>query len=162
MDQASPTCKLTTNSSSSDDSNTHWLWDTATNCEYYLYLQNKFNWSYQIMTTVHWQIHTLAQCRLKHAEKWIISRFIHEWLPLQDRYHIWSTSVSIQCPSCRQSTEMVEHFMQCPHLDQQAMWHNMHESIYKAQNKHNAFTQCYNALAYGLYQRVPNTQKPSW
>jgi len=47
---------------------------------------------------------------------------------------------------------MVEHFIQCPHPDRQAIWHDIHESIYKANIKHNASTECYNIMAYGLYQ----------
>jgi len=125
----------------------HCLQDSATNMEYQNYLQEKFQWMPQISTTVDWQTHALAQHWLKQAEKQIISKFIHKWLPLQDQYHVHSTSVNNICPSCWQSTETVEHFLQCPHTDWQAIWRTMHDSIYKVHLQQQVPPQCYNALA---------------
>jgi len=102
-------------------------------------------------STIQWQIHALAQRCMKHAEKQIISKFIHKWLPLQDQYYTRSTTVNNQCPSCWCCTEMGDHCMQCPHLDWQAIWHKMHDSLYKIHTQQQVPTQCYNVLSYGLY-----------
>jgi len=103
-------------------------------------------------STVHWQIHALAQQQLTHAERQIISKFIHEWLPLQDYYHVQSNLVNNQCPSCQQCMETVECFLQCPHPDQQAKWQDLHNSIYKIHTQQQVPPQCYTVVAYGLYE----------
>jgi len=128
--------------------------------DYQSYLQGKFQWTTATASTIDWQIHALAQRQLKQTEKFTISKFIHEWLPLQDQYHVHSTSASNLCPSCQQSMETVDHFIQCPHSDQQAIWTNMYNSLYKIHLQQQAPLHCYNALAYGLY-RGCNAQPPN-
>jgi len=109
----------------------HCLCNAATNLLYQHYIQEKFQWTNETASTVNWQIHAIAQQRLTQVEKWIISKFIHEWLPLQDRHHVSSSTTNHQCPSCCCSTKTVEHILQCQHPDQQAIWNELHKSVYK-------------------------------
>jgi len=62
------------------------------------------------------------------------------------------------CPSCCNSIETVEHFLQCSHPNQQAIWCNLHNPVYKLHPQQNVPSQqYYNVLAYMLYKRCKAT-----
>ncbi len=119
----------------------HQLCDVAT---FIFYLQNKFQWTGDSANQVHCKVHQLANQHLLQSEHQIISKFIHEWLPLLDRYHVQSSSANKQCPSCRGAIKTVNHFLNCPHLDCQQIWTTLHDSMFKLHIKQNTPTvlQC--------------------
>jgi len=58
-----------------------------------------------------------------HSECKALIKFTHKWLPLQDCYHIQSTSVDHICSSCQWSPELLSicypaHISTASHLDQ--------------------------------------------
>jgi len=137
------------------------LRDAATSREYQEYLQNKFQWTDATTAQVHWKMHQLANQRLSPSERRIISKFIHEWLPLLDRYHVQSSSISNICPSCRGATEDVSHFLNCPHPDRQQIWTKLHDGVFKLHIKQNAPPSYYNVITHGLYTgRGANSKCP--
>jgi len=129
----------------------HQLRDAATFRSYQEYLQNKFQWADGSAPQVHWKIHQLANQRLTQSERRIISKFIHEWLPLLDWYHVQSSSASKQCPSCRGAIKTVSHFLNCPHPDRQQIWTNLHDGVFQLHIKQNAPPPYFNAIVHGLH-----------
>jgi len=127
------------------------LRDAATRDTYFDYLQNKFEWSLEPNIAVHWQLLKIALPRFNHTEKKTIIKFSHEWLPLQDRYHVKSASADHFCPSCQQSQETVQHFLTCPHPTRQVVWKELHQQILKYSTTHMISTQLQDLIAYGLY-----------
>jgi len=81
-----------------------------------------------------------------------VVKFIHEWLPLQDRHHVQSTSALHLCPSCNQHPETVEHFLTCPHPARQQVWTELHEALHKHQIQNSVSNIFHETLAYRLYQ----------
>jgi len=81
-----------------------------------------------------------------------VVKFIHEWLPLQDRHHVQSASTLHLCPSCNQQPETVKHFLTCPHPAQQQVWKDLHEALHKHQIQNGVSNIFHDILAYGLYQ----------
>jgi len=128
----------------------HHLRDAATFPAYWEYLQTKFQWTNLNTTCIHWKVHQLANHHLTHSERRIINKFIHEWLPLLDRYHVLSNSQTKQCPSCRQAVETTDHFLNCSHPERQQIWNTLHDSIFKLHIQQHAPPQYYNVMANGL------------
>jgi len=62
-----------------------------------------------------WQIIQLALWKFSQSECRTLSKFIHEWLPLQDWYQVHSASLDYSCSSCHSATETVHHFLTCSH-----------------------------------------------
>jgi len=78
----------------------HTLRNASQSPVYLMYLKEKFTWPSCPSMTVQWQIIQLTITRFKQLEQRTITKFIHKWLPLQDRYHVKSTSIEQLCPSC--------------------------------------------------------------
>jgi len=83
------------------------LRDAATQEEYFTYLQEKFDWEIQQIQDIHWPSVNRAMQWLDKLTRRIISKIIHEWLLLETRYHICSTSTLQHCPSCHQQAELL-------------------------------------------------------
>jgi len=129
----------------------HVLRDAATKLTYFEYLTAKFPGITDPAQTIHWPTIRLALKRFKTAERRIISKFIHEWLPLNAR-HQSSTATQVRtCPSCRQTEETVDHFFACRHNDRQQIWKDLHEQLYKHQIKNSVSNIFHDLLATGLY-----------
>jgi len=79
----------------------HVLRDASQCSPYYDYLQNKFSWTTTPEMTVHWPTIQMALTRFTQSEQQILTKFAHEWLPLQDHYHVTSLSTDQVCPSCQ-------------------------------------------------------------
>jgi len=111
-----------------------------------------------------WTVLNLALKCLNKPEQWFISKFIHEWLRLQDHYHVTSASANNLCPSCHISMETVDHFLTCPHHDCQDQWHDLHNCIYKIHFKYNVGGNLHKLLSHGLYigwqTQLPNPLLP--
>jgi len=114
------------------------LRDAATFPAYWEYLQNKFHWISSKPTCIQWKVHQLANQHLTHSECRIINKFIHEWLPLMDRYHVLSSSQNKQCPSCQREIETIDHFLNCSHPERQQIWTKLHDSVFRLHVKQNA------------------------
>jgi len=67
--------------------------------------------------------------RLDKPNRRIISKFIHEWLPLETRYHVRSASTLQHCPSCHQQAETADHFLRCTHPARRQLWDNLIDQI---------------------------------
>jgi len=92
----------------------HSLHDASTKTEYYQYLKEKCNWDNEHIQDIHWPPINRVRQWLTKPECRIISKFIHQWLLLETRYHVQSTSALQHCPSCKQQAETTNHFLQCP------------------------------------------------
>jgi len=93
----------------------HTLRDAATQQTYFDYLAGEFPGLTAPATDIHWPTIQYALKKFKSTEQCTISKFIHEWLPLQTRYQVASLSQDQLCPSCHQAAETVDHFLACPH-----------------------------------------------
>jgi len=100
---------------------------------------------------IHWPTIQLALSRFKASEKRILTKFVHEWLPLQDRYHVKSASIGQICPSCRQTKETAQHFLACNHTDRKIIWGELHQSLEKHAIHHDISPTLHALYAYGLY-----------
>ncbi len=130
----------------------HQLCDAATQQPYFDYLTSKFQWTENAKTTVYWPAIQLALRWFKATEWCMLQKFMHEWLPLQDCYHVQSTSTNHVCPSCWQAIEMADHFLACRHPARQQIWKEMHDSLFQHQIKHDVSNIFHDILAFGLYQ----------
>jgi len=92
---------------------------------------------------------------LNATEQCMIQKFIHEWLPLQNCYHVQSVSTNHLCPSCHQVAKTVAHFLVCPHPVCQQIWNDLHQH----QLKNAVSNVFYEIFAYGIYQgrQAPTT-----
>ena len=110
-------------------------------CNYYKYLHNKFCWPPIATPHVQWPIFQLAlSTRFNQSKCRFLIKYIHEWLPLQDWYHIKSLSNDPLCPSCHSGKEMAQNFLECPHPDCQQVWKDLHHTIQKHSIKNNLST----------------------
>jgi len=91
----------------------HTLRDAATNSTYFDYLSGKFCGIPHPATDIHWHLlrNLLKWC--KSTEQCMLTKFIHEWLPLQDCHQTQSLSCNQHCPSCHQATRTIEHVLAC-------------------------------------------------
>ncbi len=85
-------------------------------------------------------------------ERRTLSKFNHKWLPLQDRYHVHSSSPDNSCPSCWQAPKTPAHFLACTHHERTHIWKELHDQLQQHQIKNNISTIFYDLLAFGLYQ----------
>jgi len=88
----------------------------------------------------------------KAANYWTVTKFIHEWFPLQECYHVQSNFTLHLCPLCCQTPETVNHFLACPHPSRQQIWKDLHDWLHKHQFSHGVSNVFHDLLAYGLYQ----------
>ncbi len=131
----------------------HMLCDAATQQPYFDYLTSKFQWTQSTEHMVYWPIIWPALQRFKVTEWQMVQKFFHEWLPLQDCYHVQSNSTDHICPSCQQAAGTVNHFLACWHHDQQQIWKELlHKSLFHHQIKHSVSNVFHDILAFGLYQ----------
>jgi len=84
---------------------------------YFQYLQDKIQWTMQPTDIIHWQVLQLALHCFNRSDHTTLTKFIHEWLPLQDRHHVHSASSDHLCPSCRSAPKTVNNFLACLHPD---------------------------------------------
>jgi len=87
------------------------------------------------MQAIYWPTILLTLKRFKATEHKTLQKFIHEWLPLQDQYHVQSTSIDNLCPLCHQACETAKHFLACPNLGWQQIWKELHDLLYQHQIK---------------------------
>ncbi len=95
----------------------HTLHDASKSPAYFVYLQYKFTWPTCPSQSIQWQILQLTLTRFKQSEQCMLTTFIHKWL-VQDHYHAKSLSTDQLCLSWQGTTETVQHFLACPHIDQ--------------------------------------------
>jgi len=126
----------------------HQLCDAAT---FIFYLQNKFQWTSDSANQVHWKVHQLANQHLLQSKRQIISKFIHEWLPLLDRYHVQSSSANKQCPSCQGAIKTVI-FSIVP-IQTANKPRQLYMTPCSSCTLNRTPPQYYNAIVYGLYVR---------
>jgi len=98
------------------------LQDAATQPTYHQYLSDKYNWNADDPDQIQWHAFRLAYNRFNKQEQKTIAKFNHNWLPLQTSHHVHSTSKQQICPSCRSHQETADHFLVCPHTDQESHW----------------------------------------
>ncbi len=130
----------------------HALHNHTTSNTYFEYLQTKFEWTATPATTIQWTIIRNALQKFSSAECRILSKFNHKWLPLQDRYHVHSSSPNNSCPSCQQEPKTPAHFLACTHHEQTHIWKELHDQLQQHQIKNNISTIFYDIMAFGLYQ----------
>jgi len=100
-----------------------------------------------------WHVTTILACfvltfLLKYNAP--IAQFILKGLPLQDWYNVCSTSTKQLCPSCKATKEIAQHFLTCPHPDQQMVQKDMHQLLLKQLVKNNISATLHDLLAFGL------------
>jgi len=91
----------------------HTLRDEATKPQYFEYLIDKFPRIWEPAQDIHWPTIRLALKQFTTADCRILTKVMHEWLPLNDS-HQTSTATQVHtCPSCRTDNETVDHFFAC-------------------------------------------------
>jgi len=138
----------------------HSLRDAATKQEYFTYLSEKFQWEADQIDDIHWPSIDKATQRLTKPERRIISKFQHEWLPLETRYHVQSTSTLQQCPSCRQHAKTVDHFLRCHHPERQQLWEELVSQIQRLTIQCNLQTSVREHLIQGIRSVTSDTAPP--
>jgi len=106
----------------------HTLWDVVTQQPYFEYLQQKFDWEHTPDSTIQWLIICQTLQCFKASSHQTITKFIHEWLPLQDQHHVQSASLEHLCPSCHQVAKTSDHFLACQRPLQQQVWKELHDA----------------------------------
>jgi len=136
------------------------LHDAATQEEYFQYLQDKFQWTMPPTASIHWQVLQLALRRFNRTECTTLTKFIHEWLPLQDCHHVHSASSNHLCPSCHSAPETVNHFLSCPHPECQALWNELDANLLKYFLCQQITSDHHDLFRYGLLQGRTNLLYP--
>jgi len=126
------------------------LRDAATQDTYFQYLQDKFQWTNLPTVSIQWQVIQLAFRRFNRTERKTLTKFIHEWLPLQDRYQVHSASSDHSCPSCHSAPETMAHFLSCPHPNHQAIWTELDDQILQYFLHHQIKSTYHELFQYGL------------
>jgi len=67
---------------------------------------------------------------------------MHEWLPLQDHYHVYSASTDLLYPSCQRHLETVDHFLACTQQGCSSLITDLHDHL-KHHLKNNAGSNQY-------------------
>jgi len=129
----------------------HTLCDVATNQTYFEYLSGKFSGITQPAKDIHWHLFRHSIKWFKSTDRRTIVKFIHDWLPLLDRHHTQSMSQDNRCPSCRQATETIDHFLECQHAACLQVWKDLHEQLHQHQVRNSISNIFHDLLAYGLY-----------
>jgi len=129
----------------------HNLRNASQTPDYYEYLRMKFSWPFEANQNVHWPSFQLALTRFKQTEHRFLTKYNHEWLPLQDRYHVKSLSIDQLCPSCKNEKETAQHFLSCPHPNRQLVWTELHHSIQKHSIRNNISSIICNLIEHGLH-----------
>ncbi len=137
----------------------HHLRDAATQEEYFKYLQEKFEWENQQIQDIHWPLLNRAMQQLNKPTRRIISKIIHEWLPLETRYHICSQSTQQYCLSCRTQAETADHFLRCTHPIHQQLWDKLIDQIQQLSiKKHHHMIQ--DQLIQGIRSITTDNMQP--
>jgi len=85
----------------------HQLHDAATNAVYQHYLQDKFQWTTQISSTVDWQLHALTQQQLNNVEKHVIEENSY----MSGSYFKIDIMFTAPQSTTNSTTETVKHFL---------------------------------------------------
>ncbi len=129
----------------------HTLRDEATKPQYFEYLMDKFPGIRIPEQDIHWPTIRLALKRFSAADRRILTKVMHAWLPL-NASHQASTATQVRtCPSCRMEDETVDHFFACHHHDRQQIWKNLHEQLHQHQIKQSVSNTFHDLLSLGLY-----------
>jgi len=126
------------------------LRDAATLPIYHAYLSKKFIWIGPQHRKIQWTAFRLAIQRFSPAEQTFIHKFIHEWIPLQTRPQISSTSNNALCPSCRQLPEDTEHFFKCKHPDRTKALQKLHNELQQLFQKYAVDPHMFQLLWQGV------------
>ncbi len=115
------------------------------------YLQEKYNWGSEI-DLIDWTIHNRALNSLQYSHRQTITKFVHEWLPVNN--HKGNQNVSTKCPFCMTNDETQAHMLQCSHplvvsarkqsndANSCITWRPRIEYIDNNGDKHNARQNC--------------------
>jgi len=129
----------------------HTLRDAATKTQYYVYLMDKFPGIRTPEQDIHWPTIRLALKRFSAADRRILTKVMHVWLPLNASHQTTSATQVRTCPLCRTEDETVDHFFACRHQDRQHVWKNLHEQLHRHQLKHSVSNTFHDLLSLGLY-----------
>ena len=77
------------------------------------YMMDKYDWDHNTLESINWQSHSRS-IRAMHRYNNFISKFIHDWLPVNNLQSKYKSHYSPKCPSCPNETETIQHFIQCP------------------------------------------------
>jgi hypothetical protein len=83
-------------------------------------MQEKYRWTDRTITTIDWMIHGRALNNLKTSRKSTITKFIHEWLPVNGHPGRNLPELLTKCPHCKINKETQQHFLSCPETT--TMW----------------------------------------
>jgi len=129
----------------------HILRDEATKPQYFEYLTDKFPGIRTPEQDIHWPTIRMALKWFSAADRRVLTKVMHEWLPL-NASHQTSTAMQVHtCPSCHTESETVDHFFACRHPDRQQVWKNLHEQLHQHQLKQSVSNTFHDLLALGLY-----------
>jgi len=129
----------------------HILRDKATKQQYFEYLTDKFPGIRTPEQDIHWPTIRMALKWFSTADRRILTKVTHEWLPLNASHQISTATQVRTCPSCRTESETVDHFFACRHHDRQQVWKNLHEQLHLHQLKQSVSNTFHDLLALGLY-----------
>ena len=76
------------------------------------YCKTKYQWTEEIMTTIHWTALQKARAGRTQTSMIRTSKLLHGWLPVM---HVHGrVTGTTQCPGCEETDEMIDHMLQCP------------------------------------------------
>jgi hypothetical protein len=70
---------------------------TASICEY---MQTKYNWDSMTIDDIDWMVHADALQSFPPSQQITLTKFIHEWLPVNGHPSLRLTTPTQSCPSC--------------------------------------------------------------
>jgi hypothetical protein len=90
--------------------------------EIHRYYQQKYMWEPQTIRDIMWHSHGKALKLLPPRQSTTITKYLHEWLPVNNSKSIQATDQAKLCPICSSIDEDQIHFLTCPHEFYTKLW----------------------------------------
>jgi hypothetical protein len=135
-----------------------WLRDHASQIPIQKYYSDKHGWSAQVFNTIHWSAQQAVLSRYDANDQRRILKFVHGWLPTNDRLYRKKQANSQRCPLCFYLVENNAHLFNCKHPGQQTIRKDMLERIRK-DNQCNSRLELIHAITEGVTR---GTNNPQW
>jgi hypothetical protein len=107
------------------------LMETASKIPMQQYFRDKYGWSEQVFTAVHWELqYRVLQCYDTNDQRHIL-KYAHGWLPTNKQLYCENQSMTTRCTLCHYIVEDEQHLFTCQHPDQQKAISALYERIQK-------------------------------
>jgi hypothetical protein len=135
-----------------------WLMQTAGKLPIEQYYKQRHGWSQTIFNSISWDTQLAVLRQYRQEDQTRIIKFVHGWLPTQNRKHREGAATSPNCKLCAALCENNIHLFQCAH----PAMRNLHEKIQihiAGSTNDQGNSELNSLIDLGLQE---STDRPSW